>query len=98
VPVANDPAVFDLEQKRFAATISDPWAKLGTAYVLAGDTDRGADLFARTSEKTKIASGIESEWMTDRVLESSRTRHPEQYADYLRALASAVAARGGQAD
>jgi len=99
VSVANDPSVFDLEQKRFAAMkLSDPWAKLGAAYVLTGDTDRAADLFAQTLKKSDITSGIGSEWLTDRVLESLRTRHPEPYVAYLQGQASAAAERGGQID
>jgi hypothetical protein len=95
VSATDDPRALSYETDRLAANkLTDPWARLGAAYLLAGDTERAADLLARAAERGAIAAWLDLGPPTDKVLEAVESRHPEAYATLLPALASAAAERG----
>ncbi|HEY2253093.1 MAG TPA: PDZ domain-containing protein, partial [Planctomycetaceae bacterium] len=78
--VCGDSATVDRERQRLAATqILDPWLKLAAAYAVNGDTERAADLLAKSTTTNSTAAWTESGLLTDTVLESLQSRHLDSY-------------------
>jgi WD40 repeat protein/tetratricopeptide (TPR) repeat protein len=93
--VSGDPATLVREQRRVAAMkLTDPWTKLGAAYVLTGDTQRAADLLAKSGGEAWVAAWLESGLSIDAVLDSMQAKHPEKCATLLSGPAGAAAERG----
>jgi tetratricopeptide (TPR) repeat protein len=89
------PSAYQREEQRLASLkLTDPWAKLGAAYVLAGDTKRAVDLLAKSGEKAGIAAWLESDFSFDEVFDLLEAGHPDLYARYLPTSANAAAERG----
>lgn len=96
--VSGDAAAVAAEQARLAAMQHvDPWAKLVAAYIMAGESDRAADLLANPAGDNGATTWLQLELSLDGVLASLEARHAERYAAVLAGLASAAAA-GGQID
>ena len=93
---SDDPNAFVREDGtlRNAKKISDPWAKLGAAYILAGDTQRAADLLVKSGGRARIASWLESGMSIDEVFDSMQARYPEKFATLSQDSATAAAERG----
>ncbi len=92
--VSAAPTIFKREQERLAAMkITDPWARLAAAYLLASDTDRAADLLVKSMEKQGIAAWLDNSMLINDVLDSLQSRHPDLYATLLPDAASAAVER-----
>jgi tetratricopeptide (TPR) repeat protein len=93
--VSGNPTALDQAQKQFAAiNLTDPWARLGAAYLAAGDTGRAADLLERPEGKDVFASWLDGGFSVHQVLDALQARHPARYTALLPGLASTAAERG----
>lgn len=96
ISASDLPDAYQREQQRLAARrLTDPWAKLSAAYILAGNAEGVADLLAKSEDKNAgLASVLETGVLIDRVLESLQARHPDVYASLLPDAANVAAERG----
>ncbi len=93
--VTDAPGAYEREEQRLAALkFTDPWTKLGAAYVLAGKTELAADLLAKSGEKEGLAAWLESNFAFDSVFDLLKDKHPDLYARFLPGSANAAAERG----